>query len=136
VGLKPSLRRIRPITPRSRSRTCRQRRPHRRFSGWTDHQRRRRFQPRRQSDPGIPAIGTGANPTLNISFTIWAKLIRGETGAYEITTTGFDQLANFDHIGFATSWPRWRALAGFLGQFQQFGFLHEKIPLSTSASTT
>ena len=82
--------------------------------------------------PAFPAIGTGAHPMLHITVNDLNGLITDSAHAsnyYTITTEGFDQLANFDSIGFGDIVVALRALADFLGQFEQFGFLHEKIPL-------
>ncbi|HEX7094535.1 MAG TPA: hypothetical protein VF183_01540, partial [Acidimicrobiales bacterium] len=82
--------------------------------------------------PAFPAIGTGAHPTLHIAVTDLHGLITDSAHAnlyYTVTQENFDQLANFDKIGFGDIVVALRALADFLGQFEQFGFLHEKIPL-------
>ena len=82
--------------------------------------------------PAFPAIGTGAHPMLHLAVTDLGGLITDSAHAsnyYTITTEGFDQLANFSNIGFGDILTALRALADFLGQFEQFGFLHDKIPL-------
>ncbi|HEY4633450.1 MAG TPA: hypothetical protein VIH00_05980, partial [Candidatus Limnocylindrales bacterium] len=64
--------------------------------------------------PAFPSIGTGANPTLSIVVHDLAGLIEGDPDAFEITTTGFEDLANFDDIGFADIVAALQALAEFL----------------------
>ncbi|MCX7893546.1 MAG: PA14 domain-containing protein, partial [Burkholderiales bacterium] len=79
--------------------------------------------------PAFPAISTGPSPHLTLTITDLGDLLEGVPGAFAVTTTGFDQLANFQNFGFADVLAALRALVDFLQQFQEFGFLNESIPL-------
>ena len=81
-------------------------------------------------DPAFPAIGT-STPTLTIAVNNLGNPFASTPTApdVDITTAGFEDLANFDKLGFQDIIVALQALADFLGQFEQFGFLNEKIPL-------
>jgi len=81
--------------------------------------------------PSFPAIGLGASPTVSIIFHDLGNPFSSTPTApnIEIQTAGFEDLGHFQDIGFADIVAALRALAGFLTQFQEFGFLHEDLPL-------
>ncbi|MCW5626840.1 MAG: hypothetical protein KIT73_19135, partial [Burkholderiales bacterium] len=73
--------------------------------------------------------------TITVFDAIPAGTITGVTAvtalapSVRVTTSGFEDLANFDDIGFADILAGLRGLVDFLNQFEEFGFLNEKIPL-------
>ncbi|HXV74786.1 MAG TPA: hypothetical protein VD788_00590, partial [Candidatus Polarisedimenticolaceae bacterium] len=82
--------------------------------------------------PSFSEIETGAEPTLTIELTSLAEILNGDDdgdAGYTITTEGFEDLLNFDDIGFSDILAALRALVDFLEQFEEFGFLNEDIPL-------
>ncbi len=81
-------------------------------------------------EPAFPSIGTN-NPTLTITVNDLGNPFSATPTApdVDIATAGFDDLANFDDIGFQDIIVALQALADFLGQFEEFGFLNEKIPV-------
>ena len=80
-------------------------------------------------NPAFPGINTAADPRLTITVNDLGDLIAGTAGAYTVTTTGFDDLVNFDNIGFGDIIGALRALVDFLTQFEDLDFLKEDIPL-------
>ncbi|HXW10644.1 MAG TPA: hypothetical protein VD737_08520, partial [Steroidobacteraceae bacterium] len=82
--------------------------------------------------PSFSDIETGAEPTLIIELTSLAEILDGDEdgdAGYTIDTENFEDLLNFDEIGFDDILAALRALVDFLGQFEQFGFLNDDIPL-------
>ncbi len=81
--------------------------------------------------PNIGIIGT-SDPQLHIGIGSLAEMLDGAgdgNAGYTITTQGFDDLLNFQNIGFAQIIAALRALSDFLGGFEEFGFLNDDIPL-------
>ena len=82
--------------------------------------------------PALGFINTDANPTLKIDITSLAEVLDGSDDGdqgYIITTNGFDELLNFENVGFSDIVAALRALLSFLEQFEEFGFLNEDIPV-------
>ena len=79
--------------------------------------------------PAFPAINTGAAPSLTIDILDLGGLIEGAADAYEIRTEGFDTLLNFSDVGFGDVVAALRALVDFLQQFEELGFMSEKLPV-------
>ncbi|MBL8385220.1 MAG: exo-alpha-sialidase, partial [Burkholderiales bacterium] len=80
-------------------------------------------------DPAFPGINTAADPRLTITVNDLGDLIAGIDGAYAIQTTGFDELVNFDDIGFDDIVAALQALVDFLVQFEELEFLQADIPV-------
>ncbi len=81
--------------------------------------------------PDIGIIGT-TNPQLHIEITSLAEMLDGDDdgdAGFLVTTDGFDDLLNFENLGFGDILAALRALVDFLTQFEEFGFLNEEIPL-------
>jgi hypothetical protein len=82
--------------------------------------------------PSFSEIQTGSQPKLTIELTSLAEILDGEADGnkgYSITTQNFDQLLNFDDVGFDDIIAALRALVDFLQQFEEFEFLNEPIPV-------
>ncbi|MBL8533161.1 MAG: hypothetical protein JNL33_04830, partial [Betaproteobacteria bacterium] len=80
-------------------------------------------------EPSFGLIQTGAEPTVTVDITDIGDPFDGQAPVISITTSGFDQLGNFDDIGFADVLEALRSLVDFLQEFEEFGFLNEQIPL-------
>ena len=81
--------------------------------------------------PAFNAIGLGTSPTVSIIVHDLGNPFASTPVAanIEIQTSGFEDLGHFSDIGFTDIITALRALAGFLGQFQEFGFLDQDLPL-------
>ena len=82
--------------------------------------------------PSFSEIHTGSGPKLTIALTSLAEILDGDSDGdkgYTITTEGFEDLLNFDNIGFGDIIKALRALVDFLQQFQEFDFLNQPIPV-------
>jgi hypothetical protein len=79
--------------------------------------------------PSLGLIQPGNAPKVIIDIADIGDPFAGRAPVVTTTTSGFGDLAAFEDIGFADILEALRALSGFLGQFESFGFLNEKIPL-------
>ncbi|MBI84895.1 MAG: hypothetical protein CMJ81_17005, partial [Planctomycetaceae bacterium] len=82
--------------------------------------------------PAFTEIDTAAEPKLTIEITSLAEILDGGgdgVPGYTISTSDFDELLNFDEVGFSDIIAALRALADFLQQFEEFRFLDENIPV-------
>ncbi|MBW1870781.1 MAG: hypothetical protein JRJ19_01880, partial [Deltaproteobacteria bacterium] len=83
-------------------------------------------------DPDIPSlIGLGPNPEVSITVTNLENILDGELPVIELDYPDLGDLPKFGNIGFNfdTILMALQRLSDFLGQFQEFEFLNEPIPL-------
>ncbi|MBK8018848.1 MAG: hypothetical protein IPK20_20525 [Betaproteobacteria bacterium] len=81
------------------------------------------------ANPSFGLITPGDEPTVTVTMSDIGDPFKGELPTVDVTTAGFDQLGKFSEIGLADILAGLTSLGDFLKQFEQFGFLDQKIPL-------
>jgi len=80
-------------------------------------------------NPSFGLIQTGNEPKVTIAITDIGDPFASQAPQVTVTTSGFDELGQFDDIGFTDILQALRGLSDFLAEFEAFGFLNEDIPL-------